>query len=255
MLQTFVIVSREGIEAFLIVAITMAYLRKTRRHRLIPAVRWAVATAIACSGALGYLLMQHGDDPLWEGILGSVTAVLVATLVVHMWRTAPRMRQEIESKLELAADRDSGMMAFAGVFLFSVLMIAREGMETALLLYQVHGTFLAGALLGLAAAAALSWLWTRLGHRINLKRFFQVTSIYLLLFMAQVAVYSFHEFTEAGVFPNSEELHVATEILSPYGLYGKWFSVGIVLLCAGWLAGVWILDWLAAARAARSPSR
>jgi len=244
MLQAFVIVLREGFEAFLIVAITLAYLRKSGRARLIPAVRWAIAVAVASSGVVGYLLLLGVNQSLWEAILGSVTVVLVGTLVIHMWRTAPRMKQQMERRLEAAATQNSGGMAFAGVFLFTVLMITREGMETALMLYQVRGRILAGAVLGLAAAAALAWLWAGVGHRINLKRFFQATSIYLLLFMAQVAVYSFHEFAEAGVLPNSDELHAATEILSPYGFYGQWFSFLIVLLCAGWLAVAWVLDSL-----------
>jgi len=244
MLEAFVIVLREGFEAFLIVAITLAYLRKSGKQRLIPAVRLAIAAAIALSGVFGYILMRGVNQSLWEAILGSITVVLVATLVIHMWRTAPRMRREMERRLERATAQNLSWIAFAGVFLFTLVMVTREGMETALMLYQVRGGILVGALFGLAAAASLAWLWARLGHRINLKRFFQVTSIYLLLFMGQVGVYSFHEFAEAGVFPKSEELHAATEILSPYGLYGKWFSILIVVLCAGWLAVAWILDLL-----------
>lgn len=254
MLQTFIIVLREGFEAFLIVAITLAYLRKTGRQPLVRAVHWAIGVAIVSSGALGYVLMQGVNESLWEAVLGSVTVVLVATLVIHMWRTAPRMKREMEHRLEEVTAQNTGWMAFAGVFLFTVLMITREGMETALMLYQVRGNILAGAILGVAGAASLAWLWARLGHRVNLKRFFQVTSIYLLLFMVQVAVYTFHEFAEAGLLPNSDELHAATEIFSPYGLYGKWFSVLIVSLCAAWLAGTWAFDWVKALSPARSRS-
>lgn len=242
MLQSFIIVSREGFEAFLIVAITLAYLRKTGQAHLIRAVHWAIVASLAASGALAYVLYQGVNEALWEAVLGAVTVVMVGTLVIHMWRAAPRLKREMEQRLEEVTTRRSSWMAFAGVFLFTLLMITREGMETALMLYQIHGGFLTGALLGLAAAVALSWLWARVGHRVPLKRFFQVTSIYLLLFMLQVAVYTFHEFAEAGVLPNSDALHEATEILSPYGLYGKWFSVMIVLACATWLAVAWVID-------------
>lgn len=256
MLQAFLIVLREGFEAFLIVAITLAYLRKSGRERLVPAVYWAIAAALLASSALGYVLLRGVNQSLWEAILGSVTVVLVATLVIHMWRTAPRMKRQIEQRLEEATAENSNWKGFTGVFLFTVFMITREGMETALMLYEVRNQILAGAVLGLAAAASLAWLWARLGHRINLKRFFQVTSMYLLLFMGQVAIYSLHEFAEAGVFPNSDELHAATEIFSPYGLYGKWFSAFIVTLCAGWLAGSSILDSLKPVRQSTSePSR
>jgi high-affinity iron transporter len=59
-----------------------------------------------------------------------------------------------------------------------------------------------------------------------------------------VAIYSFHEFSEAGVLPNSEALHEATEKFSPDGLYGKWFSLLLVAVCACWLAGAWVVDRL-----------
>jgi len=80
------------------------------------------------------------------------------------------------------------------------------------------------------------------GHLINVKRFFQVTSIFLLLFMVQIAIYSFHEFSEAGVLPNSQVLHEATEPLSPTGIYGSWFSSIAIGVCAVWLVGAWISD-------------
>ena len=178
MLQTFIIVMREGFEAFLIVAITLSYLRKTGRERLVPAVNWAILASLLASCALAYVLYLGVNESLWEAVLGAVTVVLVATLVIHMWRTAPRMKRDMEEQLERATTRSSDWMAFAGVFLFTVLMITREGMETALMLYQVRGAILVGAILGLAAATSLAWLWARLGHRVNLKRFFQVTSVY-----------------------------------------------------------------------------
>ena len=130
-----------------------------------------------------------------------------------------------------------------GVFIFTVLMIAREGMETALLLLQIHEPrIVAGVTLGVLAAAGMSFLWTRFSSLINLKLFFQVTAIFLLLFVGQILIYSFHEFTEAGIFPHSEALHAATEVFSPEGLYGKWFSLGMVFICAVWLCGAWCVS-------------
>jgi high-affinity iron transporter len=232
----FMIVLREGFEAFLIVAITLAYLRKTKQDRLVPSVHWAIGTSVVVSILLGYVLLQGVNQALWEGVLGLITVVLIASLVIHMWRIGPRLKSAIENQLTAASASGSNWKAFLGVFLFTVLMITREGMETALMLFQVRDqNLIAGAFLGLAAAASLAWGWARFGHRVNLGRFFQVTSIYLMLFMLQVAIYSFHELAEAGILPNSEELHAATEILSPDGLYGQWFSMLIVAICAFWL--------------------
>jgi high-affinity iron transporter len=125
-----------------------------------------------------------------------------------------------------------------------VFMVSREGMEAALMLIQVRNTrFIVGGLAGLAAAAIMSWLWAHFGQRINLKRFFQVTGLFLLLFTLQIAFYSLHEFSEAGVLgPNSEAIHNATEPFSPVGIYGKWFSLVLVGICALWLGVVTLMD-------------
>ena len=63
-----------------------------------------------------------------------------------------------------------------------------------------------------------------------------------LFFLVQIAVYSFHEFCEAGIFPNSEAWHVATEPYSPDGYYGKWFSLLLVAGSMGWLFIAWLAD-------------
>jgi high-affinity iron transporter len=122
-------------------------------------------------------------------------------------------------------------------------MITKEGMETVLMLFQIHDPKLVtGVVLGVIGATAISWAWVTVGHLINVRRFFQVTSIFLLLFMGQIAIYSFHEFSEAGILPNSEVLHDATEPLSPTGIYGSWFSMIAIGICAVWLVGAYVKD-------------
>jgi high-affinity iron transporter len=113
-------------------------------------------------------------------------------------------------------------------------------METALLvnalLFQVQSAhMLAGALAGVSAAALVAWLWTKYGSRVNLARFFQVTAVFLMVFVVQLFVYGFHELTEAGVFPNSTALHDATEPFGPDGVYGQWLTYLLVLLPLAWL--------------------
>jgi high-affinity iron transporter len=242
MLNALIIVTREGFEAFLTVAIILAYLRKTGRDWLRPAVWWGIAVSVIASFGLGYLL-QRVNQPMWEAVLAFVAAALVTTFVIHMWRVAPKMKRQMEAQIEQRATSGSSAFAFAGLFLFTLFMVTREGMETALMLIQVRqGRFWLGCALGLAAAAAMSALWAHFGHRINIKRFFQVTGLFLLLFVAQIVFAGIHELSEAELLPNSEAIHNATEIYSPQGLYGKWFSVGMVALCAAWLMGVSIID-------------
>lgn len=244
MIQAFIIVLREGFEAFLIVAIILAYLRKTQQPLLIPAVHWGVGLSFLVSALLGFGLYRGmTSQPLLEGWLGLLSAVLVGGLVIHMWRTAAHLKMEMEKSLVKATSGKPGRAAFLGVLFFTVLMIAREGMETALLLIQIHEPqIVLGIALGVLGAASMAFLWAQFGHLINLKLFFQVTAIFLLLFVVQILIYSFHEFTEAGVFPNSESLHVATEPFSPDGLYGKWFSLGMVFFCAIWLVTAWLKE-------------
>jgi len=239
MLQAFVITLREGLEAFLIVAISLAYLRKSHRAELVPAVRWGIALAIVISVVGAFLFQRAANQALWEGILCIVAAISVASLTVHMWRTARRIKADIEGHLKLSAMK-TGTAAFVGVFLFTLLMITREGMETALLmgtlLFQVKSiNVIGGALAGTAGAALVAWAWAHYGHRVNLGLFFQVTAVFLLVFVVQLLIFGFHELTEARIFPYSEPLHWATEPYGPDGRYGQYLTYLLVMLPLGWL--------------------
>src|SRR2546430_14824916 len=217
MLQSFIIVLREGFESFLLVAVIVSYLRRSGQKKLSSAVYAAIIAAVGISGALGYLLFQMqtgnagsvekyfgarvagllGNEALREAILGTVAIVMVASLVIYMWRTGPKLKEKMEERLGEVSARRSSWTAYAGIFLFTALTISREGMETALMLLQVRTPRLIwGALIGLAAAGSMALAWARFGHLINVKRFFHVTGIFLLLFMSQVAIYTFHELSE-----------------------------------------------------------
>jgi high-affinity iron transporter len=251
MIPALIIVFREGFEAFLSVAIIFAFLRKTGRDWLRPAVYAGIVASIIASFALGWWLMRVNQS-FWEGVLGLVAAVLVASFVVHVWRTAPKMKGDMERRLDVYSSPASRFIAVAGVFFFTMLMVTREGMEMALMLIQVRNSrFILGSLLGIGAAAAMSWAWAHYGHRIDVKRFFQVTGLFLLLFTIQILFYSVHEFSEAEVLGRwSEAIHNATEPYSPVGIYGKWISVLMVGLCAAWLVGASMKDRFARSRAA-----
>jgi high-affinity iron transporter len=240
MVQAFVITLREGLEAFLIVAISLAYLRKSGRRELIPAVHWGIALALVISIGAAFLFQRAANQALWEGILGLAAAVSVASLTVHMWRTARRVKSDIESHLH-SSSMKTGTAAFLGVLGFTLLMISREGMETALLmgtlLFQVKSaSVIGGAVVGTLSAAFVAWLWSRYGYRVNLGLFFQVTAVFLLVFVVQLVIYGFHELTEANIFPYSEPLHWATEPFGPDGRYGQYLTYLLVTLPLGWLA-------------------
>jgi high-affinity iron transporter len=253
MLQAFVITFREGLEAFLIVAISLAFLRKSGSRHLVPAVQWGIAASVVLSVFAGYLFSRASNQALWEGLLALVAAVSVASLTIHMWRTARRIKHDIEGHLQQSTSK-RGIGAWIGVFLFTLLMISREGMETALLmgtlLFQVRAAdIIGGAVGGIVVAGVVAWLWSKYGHRVNLGLFFQVTAIFLMIFVVQLLIYGFHELTEANLFPGSESLHWATEPYGPDGIYGQYLTY---LLVAGPLA--WLL--LAMVKGtSRTPSR
>jgi high-affinity iron transporter len=247
LLQGFVVTLREGMEAFLIVGLCIAFLRKTGRRRLESAVHWGIVTALAVSAMCGIVLYEVTfNQSFWEGILSLVSAIFVGSLTVHMWRTSRSIKRDIENRLETASNTEGGTAYFA-VFLFTVLMISREGIETALMLgslmFQVATRpILIGSLLGIIAAAVMAVLWTKFGHRINLSKFFQVTAVFLMIFVVQLLIYSFHELAEASMFPNSDFLHEMTEPYGPDGKYGRLVTYSLVVLPLGWLCLSSLLD-------------
>jgi len=242
MVQMLIVTLREGIEAFLIVAIAAAYLRKTGRAALLPAVWWGTAASIVLSVLLGAFLAEFAVIPLYEGVLASVAAALILSMVVYMLKAAKHLRAEMGRRLEAAATRP-GTAAWIGVFVFVVLMMTREGMEmafiTASLIRQVEAdALLPGAVAGAALAALLAAAWARWGHRVNLGLFLQVTAIFLALFALQLLLYAFHEFTEANAVPGLDNAywHLATEEWAE-GTYAQAYSALLVLAPLGWL--VW----------------
>ena len=237
MLQAFVITLREGLEAFLIVAISLAYLRKSGRAELTRAVHIGIFSALAISAVGGYALYNAANQELLEGPLALIAAISVTWMVVHMWRAGRHMKGDIEQHLRSSSGR-AGSGAFMGVLLFTVLMVSREGMETALLLLQLKETLnlVLGAAFGLVGAAAVAWLWSRYGHRVNLGLFFQVTAIFLFVFVVQLLISGVHEMSEQNMLPFSEPIHEATESWGPDSAFGHALTYALVLLPAAWLA-------------------
>jgi high-affinity iron transporter len=153
-----------------------------------------------------------------------------------MWRAGRQIKGEIEGHLKASA-RQAGIAALTGVFLFTLLMIGREGVETALLLMQLHATpnLATGAAVGIAAAASVAWVWSRFGHRLNLGLFFQTTAIFLFVFVVQLLISGIHETSEQGYLPFSAAIHDATEAWGPDSAFGHVLTYLLVLLPLTWL--------------------
>ncbi len=244
MWQGFTIALREGIEMFLIVALILSYLARTGRRRLARAVYTATAVSLAsCFGAF-LLFRRAANRSLWEGLLALTAAVLVASLLVYMKRMSSRLKGEIENRVEASARSASAARAFWGVFAFTLLMITREGMETALListaLFQMRSAAVSAGLgLGLAAAIGIGLAWTRLGRGVDLKALLNVLAVFLSIFVVQLLLYGVHELSEARVLPASETIHNATEILGPDGRIGHLLAYSLAIVPTIWLLTLW----------------
>jgi high-affinity iron transporter len=245
MWQGFTIALREGIEAFLIVALTLSYLKRTGRAALAGAVYAAIGVSVVTCAAAGVLFSKAANHSLWEGILALVAAGLVGTFLVYMKRVSGHLKKDIETRLEDEATGASGERAYWGVFGFTLLMITREGMETALLvvtaLFQLKSAGVAAGLgLGLLAAIAIALLWTRLGKGVDVRALLNISAVFLAIFLVQLTLYGVHELSEAGVFPASQAIHDATEILGPDGRIGHLLAYLLAIVPTVWLTASWL---------------
>jgi high-affinity iron transporter len=243
MFQSLLISFREGLEAFLIIAIAAMYLRRTGRASLVPALRLGTAVSVLLSIVLGIVLSRIGAlSPAAEGVMALIAAVAVITCTVHMLKAGRQMKGEIHQGLGTAADQ-LGRKAWWAVAVFAMFMVGREGVEAATVLASLAASAEArhlavGGVVGLLLAAAVSLAWTRHGHKVNLSRFFQVTAVFMVVFSVQLVIYAFHEFTEAGAVPGIDNAywHLATEDIAE-GAIGQAISMGLVVLPVLWLMG------------------
>ena len=240
MLQTFVITLREGVEAALVIAIAVAYLRKTGRLDLMPAVYRALISAVfACFlAAWGFTKIGLNDDA-YEGWTLLVSAVFVLSMVVWMNRHGARLKGEIETRLQKDSTPGSGSW---GVFVFVFLMIFREGVETVLMLYGVirldTSSILEalGGVLGIGLAVLFGISFVRGTIRVNLKQFFQMTTVILMVVVVQLAITGLHELSESQILPASSR---EMAIVGPVVKNDIFFFITILALAAAMM----LLEW------------
>src|SRR5579864_4795324 len=198
MLEAFIITLREGVEAALIVGITLAYLAKIGRNDLRRSVFTALGAAFVGSIGVAVLISRFQlNEDIVEGWVMLAAAFFVITMIIFMMRTGKKMKGEIESKIGALAGKGSRL----GVFLFVFLMVMREGAETVLILSAVT----------LNSTELMSFIGTLLGVmfvkgsvRINLQKFFKVTTVILWFVAAQLIISGLHELSENGVLPSSK---------------------------------------------------
>ncbi|HUU14992.1 MAG TPA: Fe-S-containing protein [Terriglobia bacterium] len=233
MFQSLVITLREGVEAALIVGIVLGYLRKTGRGAWNRIVYWALAAALGAS-LVGALALSRVDvnEEAFEGWLLITGSVFVGSMVVWMWKTGKHLKQEIETKLSDLTTTPSRAAA-VGLFLFVFLMVFREGVETVLFLAVVSlrtselMDFM-GGILGLGLAIGLGVALFKGSLKVNLRKFFAVTTLVLMVVAAQLLVAGVHELSEARILPSSRR---EMALIGPIVNNDAFFFVAIVALC------------------------
>src|SRR6516164_9520492 len=206
MFQALVVTLREGVEAALIVGITLVYLSKIGRPDLRRTVYTALVAALigSVAGAVALSYLPINQDQL-EGWVMLVAAVMVVGMILFMMRTARKLKGEIETKVGALAGAGSKW----GLFAFIFLMVFREGMETVVILSGVTlnsselMSFL-GTLMGVALAIVFGVMFVKGSVRIDLRKFFRVTTVILFFVAAQLFILGLHELSETGVLPSSK---------------------------------------------------
>jgi len=231
MLQAFIITLREGVEAALIVGITLAYLAKIGRNDLRKAVYAALAAAFVGSIGVAVVLSRFKlNEDVFEGWVMLVAAVFVVTMIVFMMKTGRKLKGQIETKIGLFARGD----AWIGLFAFVFLMVLREGAETVLMLSAVTlnsselMSFI-GTLSGVVVAVLFGVMFVKGSVKINLQKFFKVTTAILFLVAGQLVISGLHELSENGVLPSSRQ---EMAIIGPIVRNEFFFVVTILALAA-----------------------
>ena len=251
MLPTFVIGLREGVEASLIVGIVAAFLRQQGR---LDALRWMwTGVGIAVVLCIGVAIaLQIVDDALpqrqqegLETVVAAVAVGMVTFMIVWMRRHARRLAGELQEHAAGALARGS-VWALVAMAFFAVV---REGLETAVFLlaaFQASGNALsagAGAMIGILVAVAIGWGIYGGGVRLNLARFFRLTSVALVLVAAGLVMSAFHTAHEATWLNDLQERAVDLGWLVRPGTVSSSLLTGVLGLqphptvgeAAGWL--------------------
>ncbi len=202
-ISALVIALREGIEMTLIVGIVLAYLGQIGAQRARRIVWLGVAAALLAS--LGFLGILNALDAEFEGALEQIyegSAMLLAAsfltwMIFWMLQRSRYLKTELQGNV---AEALAGGGAVWGLFALAFFTVVREGVETALLLFAAPGEGkLLGAILGFALAIGVGVVIYVYGRRIDLRSFFRVTGVILVVFAAGLVTHGVHEFVEAGL--------------------------------------------------------
>jgi high-affinity iron transporter len=208
MFAAYLIMLREGIEAALIVGIVASYLKQSGRARWLPMVWVGVGAAVAVCVAVGLVLVSANrefpqrEQELFEGLVALLATAILTSMVFWMKKAARSIKAQLHDSIDNAlrpGDRQG--LALIGMVFFAV---GREGLESLFFLLaiiqQSEGWAVPlGAALGLASAVAVGFAIYYGGVRLNLRRFFRWTGVFIIFVAAGLFASALRAFHEAGL--------------------------------------------------------
>ncbi|MBI2548691.1 FTR1 family protein [Candidatus Woesearchaeota archaeon] len=207
MIESFLITSRETLEASLVVGIVMAYLNRTNNQQFKKSVYYGIIFGILISLLSAYFFMviaggfEGRTEELFEGITMLIGAFLLTTMILWMMKQR-HVAQQIEAKVTKHIAHPTPLFSHVGIFLLIAIAVIREGVETVIFLNAINyasGISFIGGLLGIGIAVLVGYLFFMSTTKINLKKLFTISSVLLILFAAGLVAHGVHEFEEAGV--------------------------------------------------------
>jgi len=209
-LPTFVITLREGVEAALVVGIVLALLKKAKQTKLNPWVYAGIGAGIIASGFVGLLigwifqLLSASNSPLGaviepflEAAFGLGAIAMLSWMLIWMTQQAKSLKSQVEGAVNAALTNNAA--AGWGIFTLIFIAVLREGFETVLFIigkFQQGLIPTIGALSGLAVAAGIGVLLFKWGIKINIRRFFQIMGVLLLLIVAGLVISALGDLNE-----------------------------------------------------------
>ena len=209
MLSALLITLREGLEAALIIGIILAYLARTDNRQSFKSVWLGVSLAMLASliaGAAIYLLAGEFSgqaEEVFEGIAMFLAVGVLTWMIFWMRRQAVDIKAHLQTQIQSVLTSGSSL----GLATIAFVVVVREGIETVLFLFAATRVaespilFTAGGFLGLVIAVGIGYSIYKGTSRLNLRTFFNVTSLVLIFFAAGLLAYGIHEFIEAGIIP------------------------------------------------------
>ena len=209
MLATLVIFLREGVEASMIIAILLAYLNRIGRREYFRDVFAGVGAALllaTAGGVAAYLTIRSYDGSRVQTIFETVTYLVAATVLTYMTFWMRKHARSLSKELRARADAALDGRARWGLGLLAFQAVGREGLETvvftlAIIFSTSTAGALSGAVIGLAGSLGIAFVIYRLGHKLNLARFFTVIGVLLMVFAAGLLADAVENLQQLGWLP------------------------------------------------------